>query len=369
MEIVDVIGKWMEAGELRNFIKVWILVSASLCFCYYVSRIVPKGSSRLLVILPIIPVICLNLILPLSLHTLHLGISTAFFLCWLGNFKLLMFAFGKGPLSDSSLSVSSFIALACLPIKFKPKSSDHESAIQLLQGTKSIWNYAVKLLVLILLLGGYERYYGDQHPWAHWLIQVIYCCHLYVAMEIILAVVGGLAGSILGIEIEPPFNEPYLSSSLQDFWGRRWNIMVTRVLHPSVYEPVLNISTRVTGRKWAPLPAMLSTFAVSAIMHELLFYYMGRKWPTWKLSCFFLLHGVCLVIEVAIKKTIGGPRRRRGLPRVVAAPLTVVFVMITSYWLFFPELLRHNAMDRAFEEYAVMGAFVEDVARALEFTF
>lgn len=267
MEIIDVIGKWMEAGEFRNFIKVWISVTASLCFCYYESKIVPKGSSRLFAIVPIIPVICLNLILPLSLHTLHLGISTAFFLCWLGNFKLLMFAFGKGPLSDSSLSVSSFVALACLPIKFRRNSSDHESATaatsQLLEGTKSIWNYALKLLVLILLLGGYERYYGDQHPWAPWLISVIYGCHLYVAMEIILAVVGRLAGSILGIEIEPPFNEPYLSSSLQDFWGR-WNIMVTRILHPSVYEPVRNISTRFTGRKWAPLPAMLSRVSNNA---------------------------------------------------------------------------------------------------------
>lgn len=364
----------MEAGEVRNFIKVWISVCASLCFCYYVSKnIVRKGPSRRL-LLPIIPVICLNLVLPLSLHTLHLGVSTAFFLSWLGNFKLLMFAFGKGPLPDPSLSVSSFVALACLPIKFKQKhpSSDVSSTTsQLLQGPKSIWNYALKLLFLILLLGGYE-YYGDQHHLrtrAPWLVSVIYCCHLYVAMEIIFAVVGGLAGSVLGIEIEPPFNEPYLSSSLQDFWGRRWNIMVSRVLHPSVYEPVLNISTRVTGRKWAPLPAMLSTFIVSAIMHELLFYYMGRKWPTWKSSCFFLLHGFCLVVEVAIKKALGHGRRLRGLPRIIAAPLTVSFVMVTSFWLFFPELLRHNAMDRAFEEYAVMGAFVRDVAKALGLTF
>lgn len=84
---------------------------------------------------------------------------------------------------------------------------------------------------------------------------------------------------------------------------------------------------------------------------------------------FFLLHGFCLVVEVAIKKALGHGRRLRGLPRIIAAPLTVSFVMVTSFWLFFPELLRHNAMDRAFEEYAVMGAFVRDVAKALGLTF
>ncbi|KAK4360075.1 hypothetical protein RND71_022304 [Anisodus tanguticus] len=40
------------------------------------------------------------------------------------------------------------------------------------------------------------------------------------------------------VELEPPFDEPYKTSSLQDFWRRRWNLMVTNILRPTVYDPV-----------------------------------------------------------------------------------------------------------------------------------
>ncbi|KAL3525514.1 hypothetical protein ACH5RR_013886 [Cinchona calisaya] len=354
MEIKQVIRKWME-GEINNFIKVWFLVIASLTYSYFVSKIVQKGPSRLLTF---IPVIFLNILLPLNLHTLHLGVSSGFFLAWLCNFKLLMFAFDKGPLSknSSNLSLSHFLALSCLPIKAHGHKNNFTKTSQ--KGLNSLWNYGIKLLLIpfFLKIYDYEEYL---HPK---IILVIYTIHIYIGLEILLAIIGGLVKSILGIEIEPQFDEPYLSTSLQDFWGKRWNLMVTRVLRPSVYEPVLNISLRFTGRRWAPLPAILATFIVSAIMHELIFFYMGRRWPTWEISCFFLLHGVCLVVEVAIKKYLVG---RSGLPRILAAPLTVGFVMATGFWLFFPEFLRSNAMVRATEEYAAMGAFVSDVYTAL----
>lgn len=358
MEVTEVIRKWME-GEINSFIKVWLLVLASLTFCYFISKIVPKGLlSRLLTILPLI---FLNLLLPLNLHTLHLGVSTAFFLAWLSNFKLLMFAFAKGPLSDPSLSLPHFLALASLPIK-TPNShpKDHPSTKTSQKGLKSIWNYGIKCLIILLFLKLYD-YTEFIHPT---LILLIYTVHIYIGLEVLLAIVGGLARAGLGIELEPQFDEPYLSTSLQDFWGRRWNIMVTRILRPSVYEPVLYFSELFTGRKWAPLPAILATFMVSAIMHELMFFYMGRRWPAWEISCFFLLHGACLVVEVALKKSLP---RRNGLPRIIAAPVTVGFVTVTSFWLFFPEFLRSNAIVRAIEEYAAIGAFVKDVCKALTF--
>ncbi|XP_027074242.1 acyl-CoA--sterol O-acyltransferase 1-like [Coffea arabica] len=354
LEVTEVISGWME-GEIKSFIKVWLLVIASLSYCYSVSRNVPKGPSRLLTTLP---VVFLNLLLPLNLHTLHLGVSSAFFLAWLCNFKLLMFAFGKGPLSDSSLSLPHFLALACLPIKARHQNNPSTKTTQ--KGLKSLWNYGIKLLLIPLFLKAYD-YEDHIHPK---LTLVVYAIHIYVGLETLLAIVGGLARASLGIELEPQFDEPYLSTSLQDFWGRRWNIMVTRALRPSVYLPALNLSQRLTGRKWAPLPAILATFIASAVMHELIFFYMGRRWPTWEISCFFLLHGVCLVVEVALKK-YRGLSGERGLPRIIAAPLTVGFVMVTGFWLFFPEFLRSNAMVRASREYEAMGAFFRDFYRAL----
>ena len=108
-------------GEINNFIKVWFSVLVCLSYCYAISKIVSKGPSRLLCVLP---VVCIFLFLPLSLHTIHLGGTTAFFIAWLANFKLLLFAFGKGSLcSDPSFSLGHFVALAGLPIKIQQNRS------------------------------------------------------------------------------------------------------------------------------------------------------------------------------------------------------------------------------------------------------
>ncbi|VVA30703.1 PREDICTED: acyl-CoA--sterol O-acyltransferase [Prunus dulcis] len=363
-------------GEIGNFIKVWLSVFLSLFYCYAFGKFVPKGFPRLLLI---IPVVALFLDLPLHLSTIHLGGTTAFFISWLANFKLLLFAFGKGPLcSDPSISLPRFVAVACLPIKIQqnppPKTpqfqtSNHQNGhnsntyghatTKQNPAPKSPLNYALKGLLLALLIKVYD-YKEHLHPNLIW---VMYCFHIYFALEIILLMAAALARALLGLELEPQFNEPYLSSSLQDFWGRRWNIMVTTILRPTVYEPVVALSTRVVGRRWAPLPAVMGTFIVSAIMHELIFYYLGRLPPTWEISWFFLLHGLCLVVEIAVKKAIA-KRKKFQVPRLVSGPLTVAFVTGTVFWLFFPPLLRCNADVRALGEYAAVGAFFKNVGRA-----
>ncbi|XP_052183942.1 acyl-CoA--sterol O-acyltransferase 1-like [Diospyros lotus] len=333
-------------GEIINFVKVWFSVIVSLTYCSFTAKLLPKGLPRLLAFLP---VICLFLALPFNLHSMHLGGMTVFFLVWLANFKLLLFAFHRGPLSDASLSLPQFIAIGCLPIKLQEKVPGNNRTRK---AHKSLWNYAIKALLIALFLRVYD--YGDQIH--HKIILVVYCLHIYLMLELMLAVVAALARATLGSELEPQFNEPYLSTSLQDFWGRRWNLMVTRTLRPTVYEPVLGVAARLVGREWAMVPAVLSTFAVSALMHELIFFYLGRTRPTWEITWFFLLHGACLVAENGVKKAARG---RWGLPRVVATPLTLGFVVGTGFWLFFPQLLRCKADVRAFEEYAMAWAFLK----------
>ena len=184
--------------------------------------------------------------------------------------------------------------------------------------------------------------YGDQiHPK---LILILYCFHIYFSLEIILAIVAALAQALVGLELEPQFNEPYLSTSLQDFWGRRWNLMVTSIVRVTVYNPTRRSMTHVVGHKWASLLAVFTTFVVSGLMHELIFYYMGRLRPTWEIMCFFLLHGFCLVVEIVLKKSFFTVGNRWRLPCLISGPLTLGFVIITSLgfviitslWLFFP---------------------------------
>ncbi|XP_057960730.1 acyl-CoA--sterol O-acyltransferase 1-like [Malania oleifera] len=382
----------MEGTEMENFFKVCGAVMASLSYCYILGKIVPKGSLRLLLLLPIV---CLFLLLPLNLSSINLAGTTGFFIAWLANFKLLLFAFGRGPLAaddNPPLSFGRFAAVACLPIKIrhdpppetpqKPQLDRHQSQIGDFKPNPSsqnptkaqngdyksdpshqnpknahrgILNYGTKGLLMVLLLRLYD--YSDHfHPN---LLLCLYCFHIYLCLEIMLAMAATLARAMLGVELEPQFNKPYLSSSLQDFWGRRWNLMVPSILRPAVHDPVLRGSTRFTSRRSARLIAVISTFLVSGLMHELIFFYLGRIQPTWEITWFFLLHGACLAAEIAAKKSFAAQWQ---VPRVAAAALTVGFVMVTGFWLFFPQLLRCKADVRALEEYAAASAFVRDVA-------
>ncbi|MCD7466082.1 hypothetical protein HAX54_002432 [Datura stramonium] len=142
------------------------------------------------------------------------------------------------------------------------------------------------------------------------------------------------------VELESPFDEPYKTSSLQDFWSRRWNLMVTTILHPSIYVPVRSIVTGRISRKWAPLPAVLATFFVSGLMHELIFYNIGRLKPSGEVTCFFLIHGVALTLEIVIKKLLNG---KVLVPKIISGPLALGFIIFTSFWLFFPPFLRGKA--------------------------
>ncbi|KAJ0017525.1 hypothetical protein Pint_09696 [Pistacia integerrima] len=344
-----------ENNEINTFIMVWLSAVASLCYCYAIGKIIPKGFTRLLAIFP---VIFIFLILPFNLHAINFVGPTSFFLVWLANFKLLLFAFGKGPLSSyRNLSLQTFIALACFPIKIQHHQSSQNLQKTPLKTSKSPQKHAVKFLLLaffLLIYNNKQNFHPD-------IMLFMYCIYLYLSLELTLLLGGALARTLIGIELEPQFAEPYLSTSLQDFWGRRWNLMVSDILRPTVYNPVRFISSRVIGAKWARVPAVLATFLVSGLMHELLFYYFGRAKPRWDVTCFFLLHGLCLAAEMAGK---GALKDKWRLPRVVSGPLVVAFVAVTGSRLFIPALLRNEVDVKARREYI---AFIEFLNIETEF--
>ncbi|CAM8903186.1 unnamed protein product [Rhodiola kirilowii] len=350
-------------SEIIRFIQTWLIVYFSLTYSFLIAKLVSPGKIRFLLISP---VVCLFLLLPLRLTSVHLGGTTAFFISWLATFKLILFSFNKGPLSsDPNISLLRFIATGSLPIKINPKSKldatprgrpapDRDPGSQI---WKPAMRYAVKAMLLAVLFKLYD-FKARLHPTA---ILFLYCFHIYFVLEFILAVVGAAARAGLGLELEPQFNEPYLATSLKDFWGKRWNLVVTSILRPTVYEPTMNIITGPTcqlSRNQAEPIAVLATFGVSAIMHELMIYNLGRLHPTGKMSSFFLLHGLCVVSETAVLRRLKGKWR---VPRVVSSSYTILIVMSTAIWLFFPDFLRARADVKSFQEYAALGQFIESV--------
>ena len=132
--------------------------------------------------------------------------------------------------------------------------------------------------------------------------------------------------------------------------------MVSSILRPTVYIPIRRISANVIGSRWAALPAIISTFIVSGLAHEVIYFYFTRVHPTWEVTWFFVLHGVCTAIEIVVKKAA---TNKWQLHRVISGPLTVGFVAVTGFWLFFPQLIRNGVVEKAIKEYSILADFVK----------
>ncbi|KAI9185035.1 hypothetical protein LWI28_003545 [Acer negundo] len=358
--------------EVKNLIKVMFQASISLSYCYFISSKIPKGLPRLLSILPIISFF---IYLPLNLTSFHLTFTLASYLVWHTNFKLLLFAFDHGPLSlsppssSSSLSSSSsspppinilhFIIIASFPSKIKPHHPSHQKTknnnTTYLEGFLKRVLFVCKILLFVVILKTYKykEYLYD------YVIMSLYCCHVYLQLEFSIAI-STIPARFIGLEIEPQFNEPYLATSLQDFWGRRWNLMIGGILRPTVYEPLKYVFTPIIGQELAVFPCVMAVFTVSGLMHEVIFYYVSRTPPTWEQLWYFVLHGACLVVEIAVKKMVAN--RHWRLQRVVLRPLPAVFVAVTGVWLFFPVFLRHNVMERIIDELFILVDFIKNIA-------
>ncbi|KAK2639860.1 hypothetical protein Ddye_027655 [Dipteronia dyeriana] len=364
-------GDGADDGEIKKLLKVWIISITSLSYCYLISSRFPKGLARILSLLPIISLFTL---LPLNLSNFHFIGVTSFFLTWLANFKLLLFAFDQGPLS-SPTKLFHFILVASLPIKIKPHpppksppkpSPSHQNSKNINKSHQPqfprpiikpiLLLIKVVILVLLFLVYDYREYFS------HYVLLCLYCFHMYLELEMLLSVFA-IPARFLGFELEPQFNEPYLTTSLQDFWGSRWNLMVTSILRPTVYYPVRRISMYIIGasrKDWAQLLGVVATFVVSGLMHELIYYYFARVHPTWEVTWFFVLHGVCVAIEIVVKRVVAD---RWRLHRAVSGPLSLGFLAATGFWLFFPQLLRNKSDEKALREMSILVDFIKRVVK------
>ncbi|KAL3820795.1 hypothetical protein ACJIZ3_006700 [Penstemon smallii] len=341
-------------GEINNLILVWTTVFASLCYCHTIGKTFPSGTPTTTIARPLLifPIICLFFVLPQNLTSINFGATTTFFISWLANFKLILFAFNKGPLySNPPIPLHLFIPLSCFPIKLgkSDKESQESAETEKRQTSPLIYVRDAIVLAVLFRVYDYKKFINPK------IILLCYCLHIYASLELLLGIFALSAKTLIRAELEPQFKDPYRATSLQDFWGRRWNLSVSNILHPTVYKPVRAYSARFVSRKWAPIPAISATFLVSGLMHELIFYNFGRVRPNGQASCFFLLHGFSLSVEIVLKHLLNG---RFRVPGIVSGPLVLAYVILTSIWLFFPPFLRAKAEVKACTEVL---AFVEFV--------
>ena len=119
---------------------------------------------------------------------------------------------------------------------------------------------------------------------------VLYPLHVYLELEIILMLVKLLVFITLGCDLEPQFNEPYLATSLQDYWGRRWNLMIPAILRPAIYLPVRQLCRGRMSSDWARFLAVMVTFIVSGVGHEVFFFTITFCWNSFLTKWFWTIY-------------------------------------------------------------------------------
>ncbi|CAN6248962.1 unnamed protein product [Urochloa humidicola] len=338
------------ASEVAALAAVSAAAAVALSYARLATSRLAPGIPRLAALLP---VLFLLPFLPFAFSSIHLRTISAFFLVWLCAFKLLLLAAGHGPLHPC-LPLARFVACAALPIKVRDDHDNHPqppSRRSLPSGF--LLSYASKAALFAALISA--RCYRAQIP--AWAAPAFDGAHVYLMLELFLASAAALARALLGAELEPQFDRPYLASSLRDFWGRRWNLMVPGVLRPCVYRPV-------RARLGSAAAGVLAAFLVSGVMHEVMFYYITLEVGTGEVTAFFALHGASAVAERWCAARWGEGGRMR-LPRPVATALTLAFVTGTGSWLFLAPVIR-SGLDKAIvAECEGMLAFLERAGRNL----
>ena len=153
---------------------------------------------------------------------------------------------------------------------------------------------------------------------------------------------------MLGFDLLTNFRQPYLSSSIKEFWGR-WHISLSTWFRDYVYIPLGGNRCSKTRRDLN----LLITFLCSGLWHG----------ASWTFVLWGGIHGICQIIENRIKEATGLTREKeKTLTKPVKILLTLLTFCIVSYaWMFF----RANSISEAF--YIVRSMFTDlSISGAME---
>ncbi|KAL4449360.1 hypothetical protein ABPG77_007004 [Micractinium sp. CCAP 211/92] len=360
---------------------LWIAYGFLAGFVLSSQRWRKPGVSRLAAALPLL---LLNLLAPLlfdgdteTLANFSCAIATAF----ISNMKLLGWIMGRGSLVSPTLSPAQFAAVYTLPITpaAEPEEEVEESnggaeaeqpeareGAELSQAKPQLVRRRVPshlaesystahLLVRFLLKAAALVWTGvTLHtitlPRLPQLVLEVFSQHMILSISA--DGLGAAASALLGISVSRHFENPYGSTSVADFWNKRWNLVVSNVLRACIYDPIME--GRLVTRPNASIPrfsrtrrmaAVLTVFVASGLVHEVLFWYQsGTHTPHLLWFWHFVAWGCIIVAENVGKKAL----RKAGLrvPTLLSIALfqVLMHIMLGAFW--FPPLHRMAVMEK-----------------------
>jgi hypothetical protein len=393
----------MEVGWGGGLVIAVVVTWVIGAYFYWCVRALPIGVPRLLASIPVLLVYAyLPLIFNRQTHLIGVGAYFCIF-TWVGSFKLLLFCWNQGPGCEPWVFASfpRFAIVMSFPAHIKRKGrvvkKIPESSSWFVHITESeTWSMLlVRSGVKVILLGYLLNYVFPMRDSIPKNVMLgLYCIQLYLFVTILLETLGAIANSVFGVELEPHFDNPLMATSLEEFWARRWNLLVSNMLRETVYNPVYWLLKTRQQKLMAPVAnqtsseqqsgafgatnlqsapgiksrssiqegiseaqqrqqqevaekkpesqfdipkfyAMLAAFFVSGLAHELAVYYMTLK-VTGEMTAFFTLQGLATGLEAGLKVYY----RHLKPPKLLRRFLTLGFCFITSSYLFWPPMSR-----------------------------
>jgi alginate O-acetyltransferase complex protein AlgI len=124
-----------------------------------------------------------------------------------------------------------------------------------------------------------------------------------------------------GVDVHALFRAPFLSRSLAEFWGRRWNLAFSEMTAIAVYRPLSSAAGKPA--------ALVVAFLFSGLLHELAISLPVRAGFGLPLL-YFAIHGALMLAERALERAGRPVHRRAWLGRAwtafwLVAPLPILF--------------------------------------------
>jgi len=178
---------------------------------------------------------------------------------------------------------------------------------------------------------------------------VVLAIGLYSFVGVLMDGPGSLATYFLGFNIIPTFDHPWMSSSLADFWGRRWNITTSHVLRAVVYDPIVEgcfvrrndgqtVATKGTSsfvKLKATFLGTCATFLVSGLVHEAIFWsVMSDGVWRWKWLLFFTMQGPLVIMEYMLIRWCRKSRSFASISPWTTRPIVLSTMIYMGQYLF-----------------------------------
>ncbi|EFJ41477.1 hypothetical protein VOLCADRAFT_98535 [Volvox carteri f. nagariensis] len=222
--------------QLPPALRLALLFALALAYAAYSVRPQPPGITRLIMSLP---VMLLFTLAPLHLQeSIIICGSLAFMLCWLCNFKLLAYSGNRGPLAYPGLSTSQWLLMLLLPY-FPAKKRGHARARSHVVLLSLVFKVALAAVLTVLLLSPLADPAGPPHSLM--LRHTGYALYVWIFASLLLDLPVSLGCALwCRVELQPAMNNPFASISVREFWGRRYNQVVSCVLKDTVYDPIMD---------------------------------------------------------------------------------------------------------------------------------